>query len=336
MTSTSTTIGESVTTTRGAQIKKFVVGAGPLVALVALVVFFAIASPTFSQPGNLSILLTQLSILLVIGVGLTFVILLGSIDLSVEGVMASSSLVFVLFAANDRNDFEFGLLAVVAGILTGSLFGLVNGVLHVRLGIPSFMVTLGTGAIGIGLATVLFGGRAPRLLDEGLRAWGVGSTAGLSNLVFIAIVVLGLAFFVQRFTRVGRYGYVIGGDEPIAKLSGINIRKYKISSFVLSGTASGIAGVMAATQLGVGDTTIGTGFLFTAITAVVLGGTLLVGGRGGVIRTLIGVAIITVLANGLILVGVDPYIQTAVQGLVIVVAVIASGWSLRRRVRVIK
>ncbi|MET4582904.1 ribose transport system permease protein [Conyzicola nivalis] len=336
MTSTSTTIGESVTTTRGAQIKKFVVGAGPLVALVALVVFFAIASPTFSQPGNLSILLTQLSILLVIGVGLTFVILLGSIDLSVEGVMASSSLVFVLFAANDRNDFEFGLLAVVAGILTGSLFGLVNGVLHVRLGIPSFMVTLGTGAIGIGLATVLFGGRAPRLLDEGLRAWGVGSTAGLSNLVFIAIVVLGLAFLVQRFTRVGRYGYVIGGDEPIAKLSGINIRKYKISSFVLSGTASGIAGVMAATQLGVGDTTIGTGFLFTAITAVVLGGTLLVGGRGGVIRTLIGVAIITVLANGLILVGVDPYIQTAVQGLVIVVAVIASGWSLRRRVRVIK
>ena len=336
MTSTSTTIGESVTTTRGAQIKKFVVGAGPLVALVALVVFFAIASPTFSQPGNLSILLTQLSILLVIGVGLTFVILLGSIDLSVEGVMASSSLVFVLFAANDRNDFEFGLLAVVAGILTGSLFGLVNGVLHVRLGIPSFMVTLGTGAIGIGLATVLFGGRAPRLLDDGLRAWGVGSTAGLSNLVFIAIVVLGLAFLVQRFTRVGRYGYVIGGDEPIAKLSGINIRKYKISSFVLSGTASGIAGVMAATQLGVGDTTIGTGFLFTAITAVVLGGTLLVGGRGGVIRTLIGVAIITVLANGLILVGVDPYIQTAVQGLVIVVAVIASGWSLRRRVRVIK
>ena len=336
MTSTSTTIGESVTTTRGAQIKKFVVGAGPLVALVALVVFFAIASPTFSQPGNLSILLTQLSILLVIGVGLTFVILLGSIDLSVEGVMASSSLVFVLFAANDRNDFEFGLLAVVAGILTGSLFGLVNGVLHVRLGIPSFMVTLGTGAIGIGLATVLFGGRAPRLLDDGLRAWGVGSTAGLSNLVFIAIVVLGLAFLVQRFTRVGRYGYVIGGDEPIAKLSGINIRKYKISSFVLSGTASGIAGVMAATQLGVGDTTIGTGFLFTAITAVVLGGTLLVGGRGGVIRTLIGVPIITVLANGLILVGVDPYIQTAVQGLVIVVAVIASGWSLRRRVRVIK
>lgn len=336
MTSTAPTIGDSVTTTRAARLKKFVVGAGPLIALVALVIFFTIASPTFAQPGNLSILLTQLSILLVIGIGLTFVILLGSIDLSVEGVMASSSLVFVLLATNDRNDFHLGILAVVAGILTGSLFGLVNGFLHVRLGIPSFMVTLGTGAIGIGVATVLFGGRAPQLLDDGLRQWGVGSTAGISNLVFIALVVLAIAYLVQRFTRVGRYGYVIGGDEPIARLSGIDIRRYKISSFVLSGTASGIAGVMAATQLGVGDTSIGSGFLFTAITAVVLGGTLLVGGRGGVVRTLIGVGIITVLANGLILIGVDPYIQTAVQGLVIVVAVIASGWSLRRRERVIK
>lgn len=336
MTSTVPTLGESVTVSRNDRLKHFLLGAGPLIALVALVVFFTIASPTFSRPSNLGILLTQLSILLVMGVGLTFVILLGSIDLSGEGVMASSSLVFVLLAANDRNDFNFGVLAVIAGILTGSVFGLVNGILHVRLGIPSFMVTLGTGAIGIGLGTVLFGGRAPRLLDDSLRAWGVGSFSGISNLVFIAAFVLLIAFLIQRFTRVGRYGYVIGGDEPIAKLSGINIRKYKIYSFVLAGTASGIAGVMAATQLGVGDPTIGVGVLFTAITAVVLGGTLLVGGRGGVIRTLIGVTIITVLANGLILIGVDPYIQTAVQGLVIVVAVVASGWSLRRRIRVIK
>lgn len=336
MTTTAPQLGEPVTTDRGALVKKFLATAGPLIAFIALAIFFTVASPTFATPGNLSILLTQLSILLVIGIGLTFVILLGSIDLSVEGVMASSSLVFVLLATNDRNDFQFGIFAVIAGILTGSLFGLVNGVLHVRLGIPSFMVTLGTGAIGIGVATVLFGGRAPRLLDDSLRFWGIGSTFGISNLVFIALLVLAIAFVVQRFTRVGRYGYAIGGDEAIAKLSGINIRKYKISAFVLSGTASGVAGVMAAMQLGVGDTTIGGGMLFTAITAVVLGGTLLVGGRGGVVQTLIGVGIIVVLANGLILIGVDPYIQTAVQGVVIVIAVIASGWSLRRRVRVIK
>ncbi|MCU1425472.1 MAG: transporter permease, partial [Microbacteriaceae bacterium] len=245
MTTTAPKLGESVGIDRGTQIKKFLVGAGPLIALIFLAGFFTFASPTFSTPGNISVLLTQLSILLVISIGLTFVILLGSIDLSVEGAMASSSIVFVLFALNDRNDSDFGVFAVLAGVLTGSLFGLINGLLHVRLGIPSFMVTLGMGAVGLGIATVLFGGRAPRLLDEGLRVWGVGNTAGVSNLVFIAAAVLAIALIIQRFTRVGRYGYVIGGDEPIAKLSGINIRKYKILSFVISGTAAGIAGVMA-------------------------------------------------------------------------------------------
>lgn len=320
----------------GSRLKTFLQDAGPFVALVVLIVFFAIASPTFLAPSNIAILFTQLAILLTIALGLTFVILLGSIDLSVEGVMASSSLVFVLMASNDRNGNDFGFGALLAGVLTGSLFGLLNGLLHVKLRIPSFMVTLGTGAIGLGVATVLFAGRAPQLRDEGLRGLGVGSTFGISNLVLLAALALAVAYFVQRYTRLGRYGYVIGGDEPIAKLSGIPIGRYKILTFVVAGTASGLAGVMAASQLGVGDTAIGGGQLFTAITAVVLGGTLLVGGHGGVLRTLVGAAIITILANGLILIGVNPYVQQAVQGVVIVVAVIASGWQLRTRVRVVK
>lgn len=323
-------------TPSAARLKRFTLDAGPLIALVALFIVFGVASPTFLTLGNIAILLTQISILLVVGIGLTFVILLGSIDLSVEGVMATSSLVFVLLAANDRTPFDLGYFAVLVGVLTGTVFGLVNGLLHVRLGIPSFMVTLGTGAIGLGVATVLFGGRAPQLRDPGLRQWGVGSSFGISNLVAVAVAAIVVAFLIQHYTRVGRYGYVIGGDEPVARLSGIDIGRYKIYTFMVSGTTAGLAGVMAATQLGVGDTSIGGGLLFTAITAVVLGGTLLVGGRGSVLRTLIGAGIITVLANGLILIGVNPYIQTAVQGLVIVLAVVATGWSLRRRVRVVK
>lgn len=309
---------------------------GPLLALIVLFAFFSFASPIFFSGSNMSSLLSQLSILLVIAIGLTFVILLGSLDLSVEGVMASSSLVFVLLATNDRNDLSFGIIAVVAGVLTGSLFGLLNGVLHVYLRVPSFMVTLGTGAIGIGVATVLFGGRAPRLMDDNLRGLGFGSIGGIPKLAIIALLVLLVAYLIQRYTRVGRYGYAIGGDEAVVRLSGVKIERYKVLSFVLAGTASGIAGVMAATQLGVGDVTIGVGFQFTAITAVVLGGTALVGGIGGVGKTLIGAAIITVLANGLILIGVNPYVQMSVQGLVIVVAVVATGWSLRKRVRAIK
>ncbi|WP_081863768.1 MULTISPECIES: ABC transporter permease [Mycetocola] len=319
-----------------ARVRGLIGGGGPAVALVVLIAFFSIATPNFFSVSNASSLLSQLSILLVISIGLTFVILLGSLDLSVEGVMASSSLVFVLLASNDRNDLSLGFIALIAGVLTGSLFGLLNGVLHVYLRVPSFMVTLGTGAIGVGLATVLFGGRAPRLMDDGLRGLGFGNFGIFPKLALIAILVLVVALLVQKFTRVGRYGYAIGGDEPVVRLSGVNVERYKVLSFVLAGTGSGIAGVMAAMQLGVGDVSIGAGFQFTAITAVVLGGTALVGGIGGVGKTLVGAAIITVLANGLILLGVNPYVQISVQGLVIVVAVVATGWSLRKRVRAIK
>jgi ribose transport system permease protein len=315
---------------------QFLRSGGPAVALIVLLLYFSIASPIFFSLSNGTSLLTQLSILLVVATGMTFVILLGSIDLSVQGVMASSSLVFVLLAGNDRNDMDFGILAVLAGVLTGTLFGVVNGVLHVRLKIPSFMVTLGTGAIGIGIATVLFGGRAPRITDDFLRSFGFGTLGIVPKSAIIALVVVVVALLIQQYTRIGRYGYAIGSDEQVVRLSGVNIERYKILSFSIAGTASGIAGVMAALQLGVGDVTIGEGLLFTAITAVVLGGTALVGGIGGVHKSLVGAAIITVLANGLILTGVNPYIQIAVQGLVIVLAVVATSWSLRKRVRAIK
>jgi ribose transport system permease protein len=312
------------------------INAGPMVALLVLAAVFSIASATFLTGSNLATIGSQLSILLVLAVGMTFVILLGSIDLSTEGVMAASSLIFVLLAGNDRNGNNFGWLAVAAGIGTGALFGLINGVLHVKLRIPSFMVTLGTGAVGIGVATVLFGGQPPRLMDHSLRAWGVGSWLGVSALLYVALSVLVVALLIQKYTRVGRYGYVIGGDEEIASLSGINVKRYKVGAFVLSGTAAGLAGVMASAQLDVGDVQIGKNLLFTTISAVVVGGTLLSGGRGGVLKTLVGSLIIVVLANGLILVGVSPEVQIAVQSVVIVSAVVMTGWPLRRRVRVVK
>lgn len=312
------------------------INAGPVVALVVLVAVFSIASSTFLTGGNLETIGSQLSILLVLAVGMTFVILLGGIDLSSEGVMAASSLVFVLLASNDRNGNNLGWIAVAAGIGTGALFGLVNGVLHAHLRIPSFMVTLGTGAIGIGVATVLFGGQPPRLMDVSLRTWGVGSWLGVSALLYVALAVFGVALLVQKYTRVGRYGYVIGGDEGIAALSGINVKKYKIGAFVISGTAAGFAGVMASAQLDVGDVNIGKNLLFTAISAVVVGGTVLSGGRGGVLKTFVGSLIIVVLGNGLILVGVSPSVQIAVQSVVIVTAVALTSWPLRRRVRVVK
>lgn len=312
------------------------VGIGPPLALVGLIVLFSLLSDRFFTLANMAGIAGQASILLVMAVGMTFVILLGGIDLSVEGVMAVSSLTVVLLATNDRNENHLGLLAVLAGVAVGALMGLANGLLHTKLRIPSFMVTLGVGAIGTGIATVLFAGRAPRLLDDALRSWGIGQWFGVSRLVFIAVVVVLMGYAVQRYTRIGRYAYVIGGDEAIARLSGISIAKYKTLAFVLSGSAAGLGGAMASMRLGVGDVQIGAGQMFATITAVVIGGTLLAGGRGGVLQTLIGALIIATLANGLILVGVEPYIQVSLQGAIIVVAVAATGWHLRKRTRVIK
>lgn len=316
--------------------RRLIAGGGPAIALVALIVVFTISNPVFLSLGNLAILLSQMAIPMVIATGLTFVILLGGIDLSSEGVIATSSLVFVLTAANDRNDVALGALAALFGVLTGAAFGFLNGALNVKLGIPSFMVTLGMGAIGIGVATVLFGGRAPRLVDADMRGLGIGATGGIANIFLVGLAVVVLGWLVQRFTRVGRYGYVIGGDENVARLSGVKVDRYKVGAFTIAGATSGTAGVLLASQLGIGSPVIGQGFMFTSITAVVLGGTLLTGGRGGVLRSLVGVAIIVVLANGLILMGVNAYVQIAVQGLVIIAAVVATGWRLRSRVRVIK
>jgi len=317
-------------------LRRRVVEAGPVLALLALVVVFSLISNRFLAAGNAGSIADQTSILLVLAVGATFVILLGSIDLSVEGVMATSSLVTVLLSANDRNGNDLGYLAVLAGVGVGALFGLVNGVLHTRLRIPSFMVTLGTGAVGTGIATVLFGGQPPRMLDEGLRTWGTDRWLGVSRLALLAIVVLLIGYAIQRYTRVGRSIVVIGGDEQIARLAGLPVRRYKVWAFVLAGAAAGLAGVLAATRLGVGDVQIGSGQLFATITAVVVGGTLLSGGRGGVLHTLVGALLISVLANGLILAGVDPAIQRSVQGVVIVAAIATTVWTQRRRTRVVK
>lgn len=345
MSGTATTLTESGSPRSGApaaraaarrQLVRRAVNAGPVLALILLCVLFTALNSRFLTVGNLRSIGDASAILLVLAVGATFVILLGGIDLSVEGVMATSSLVTVLLAANDRNGNDLGYLAVLGGVATGALFGLLNGLLHVRLRIPSFMVTLGTGAVGIGIATVLFGGQPPRLLDEGLRGWGIGRWGGIPRVVFVAVVVLAIGYFLQRYTKVGRYAYVIGGDEQIARLSGIPIPRFKVAAFVVSGTAAGLAGVMAAGRLGVGDVQIGSGQVFATITAVVVGGTLLSGGRGGVLQTLVGALLISVLANGLILSGVSPYVQKAVQGVVIVVAVAATGWTARHRIRVVK
>jgi ribose transport system permease protein len=309
---------------------------GPVLVLVALCLVFAVASSRFATLANLHTVADQAAVPMVLAVGLTFVVLMGSIDLSLEGVMGVSSIAVALLVANDVNGNHLGWLGVALAVGAGLAAGVVSGAVHVVFRIPSLMVTVGGWFVALGIASLLFPGRQPRLLDGGVTGLGSERLLGFSKLDAIAVGVVVLALLLQRFTGFGRALYAIGGDEATARTSGLKVDRVKVAAFAFAGACAGLAGVMTAAKLGVGKVDAGLGQLFPTVAAVVIGGTLLTGGRGGVAHTIVGVLILTVLADGLILIGVDPYIQQGIEGLVLVLAVAAGGWQLRSRLRVVK
>ncbi|WP_310962464.1 ABC transporter permease [Nocardioides terrisoli] len=304
--------------------------------LVAICIYFALTTSHFASLDNVQAIIVQASIILILAVGATYVIVMGSIDLSVEGVMAAAALTFALLVRNSVNHHSFGLLAVVAAVAVGLLMGAFSGAVHVLLRVPSFMVTLGTWFIGLGIATVLFGSQQPQIMDSSILGWSQPGLLGLPLLTYIAIAVTLLAVLLGKYTKFGRYNYGIGGDESIVKLSGVNISRHKILVFVLAGGCSALAGVLTTVQLGNASVDMSSGHLFITLSGVVVGGTLLSGGRGGVFHSVIGVFILTTLGDGLILAGVSPYWQGAIQGLIIVGAVLAASWPARAPLRVVK
>lgn len=310
--------------------------AAPLAAVLAVAVLFSLINPdSFLTTANLRTILDQAALPLVLAMGATFVILLGAIDLSVEGVMATAGLTFVLLSANNVNALNLGIAAPIVAVIIGGSLGLLTGLVHTRFKVPSFMVSLGVWYIGLGIATVLFGSEVPQL-DANQRGWASATTVGISNAFLVAVVVVALAAAASRWTRFGRYAFAIGADEDIARVSAVPVARFKVYVFVFAGLCSGVAGVIGSDRLGVGIVDVGSGQLFTTIAAVVVGGTLLAGGQGGIFRSICGVLLLTVINNGLILSGVSPNVQQAVSGLVIVVAVVVTGLRARSRLRVVK
>ena len=311
---------------------------GESIALVLLIVTFTVINPhSFPTVVNLQTILDQASTPLIIGVGATLVILLGCIDLSVEGLMSACGLAFVLLAANSRTSADLGVWAIVVGVLLGALLGLANGLIHALLKIPSFIVTLGMGFIGFGIATLLFGDKQlPFLANGDLKNWPTDKFLGLTHSFWLAAVIVAIGMVVSRYTRLGRYTYAIGNNEHIARDNGVHVGRYKVAVFTVAGACSGLAGVLTTMQLGSAPARIGIGVLFLTIAAVVIGGTSLGGGKGGILRTTVGVLMLTVINNGLILSGVSPNVQSAVSGGVLVVAIVMAAWPHRSRLRIMK
>jgi ribose/xylose/arabinose/galactoside ABC-type transport system permease subunit len=306
--------------TRGRQPVAFDLSMGlPLLSVVLLVVAFSIASDAFLSLRNLTGLTGQVSTLLLACLGATFVIVMGSIDLSVGACVLLVGAITVKLL----NAFDLGVAALLPAVLLGAILGALNGAIHAYGVIPSFVVTLGSLSIFTGLAWEILQGRALRFDSIAFEDLAIGQLVPhLPNIFLFAIGAWAIMVFVNFKTRFGRYIFIIGGGEAVARTAGIPVRRYKIYAFALSGAMAGLAGALAVARLGAAGPTLGSELLLNTLAAIVVGGTSLSGGVGGVHRTLIGVLIIALLDNGLNLMGVNQYAQMVIKGAVVILAVL--------------
>jgi ribose transport system permease protein len=291
----------------------------PLVSVVLLVLVFSIASDAFLSLRNFTGLTGQVSTLLLACLGASFVILMGSIDLSVGACVLLVGAVTVKLL----DAFDLGVAALLPAVLLGAMLGALNGAIHAYGVIPSFVVTLGSLSIFTGLAWEILQGRALRFDSIAFENLAIGQLVPhLPNIFLFAIGAWAVMVFVNFKTRFGRYIFIIGGGEAVARTAGIPVRRYKIYAFALSGALAGLAGALAVARLGAAGPTLGSELLLNTLAAIVVGGTSLSGGVGGVHRTLIGVLIIALLDNGLNLMGVNQYAQMMIKGAVVILAVL--------------
>jgi ribose transport system permease protein len=300
---------------------------GPLIGLVALCVVFSFATSAFLSFRNLLNVLDQVTVLGILSVGMTAVIILGGIDLSVGSVLAFSMMIMG-WLSHDMN-LPLAIAAVLA-LLIGAFCGWVNGLLVTRAKLPAFIATLSMMTIARGLANIITDGRQivgyPDWFDSfaTLRYFGF-----LSLTVALAIVLVVASWIFLRYRAAGRALYAIGGSAEVARLAGIRVRQMTTWVYVASGLLSGLAGIVLASRLDSSQPSAGLGYELDAIAAVVIGGASLSGGVGGIGGSVVGVLIIGVLHNGLNLTGVSPFIQQIIIGVVIALAV--SSDTLRRR-----
>jgi len=303
---------------------------GMLPVLVLLCIGFQLLSGRFVSLQNLSIVAQQASINTVLAAGMTFVILTGGIDLSVGSILAASAMVAVMASLIP----DWGLLGILAGLLMGLVFGLFNGTLIAWLGLPPFIVTLGSLTGVRGVARLLGGDTTVFNPELPFAFIGNESVLGVPWLVIIAATVILVSWFILKRTVLGVHIYAVGGNADAARLSGIKVWWVYLFAYSASGVLSGLGGVMSAARLyAANGLQLGMAYELDAIAAVILGGTSFVGGIGSIWGTLVGALIIAVLSNGLILVGVSDVWQFIIKGMVIIGAVALDRYRLQGSAR---
>lgn len=307
----------------------------PLLVLTTLCVLFALIEPRFMSTRNFARILIAASPALMVAIGVTFVIIMGSIDLSMEGTISVAAVAFAYgFLWLGGTLASWAWLALPFAMLVGAALGFINGLIHVHLRIPSFIASLAMGFVGTGLAMVVTGGSRIRIEDELFRSLLTERILEFPLMVYVAGLFLLVAWFIQTQTILGRNFYAVGGGEELAHASGLNVRRVRILGFTLAGVFFSVGALLAVGRLGIAETATGSNFMFLSITAVVVGGTALWGGTGGVMNTLVGVLIVFVIANGMVVIGLPGYVQDAVLGILVILAVVLT--TDRRSVNFVK
>lgn len=288
-----------------------------LVILIGLGAVMTFMHENFLTVTNMQNVFRQVAVTAIVAAAVTIVMVAGGLDLSVGGVVALSGVVAALLTGAGWP--VWAAFAAATGV--GFVAGLVNGVLVVNLGINSVIATLGTMSITRGLAQLLTNGSPVHDVPSSFRKLGTGFWWKIPYPVLLMLIIVALFVIVQRRTLLGKYTVAIGSNIEAARLAGVRVNWVRVWVFVISGGTAGFGGVLVASRLNSGQPTAGMGFEFAVIVAAVLGGTSLAGGEGRVEGTLMGALIVGFLANGLNLIGVSPFWQTVVEGVVLIVAV---------------
>lgn len=303
----------------------------PLITLAVLIAFVGLLDTAFLRPAALLEMGADVAALFIMALGITFVIYIGSIDLSAQSVASMTTVLVTALVPS------LGLATLPVALLIGAGGGAVSGLVHVRLKIPSFITTLAVGGIAYSVAQYISGEKSlamPADLRENCFGWMIGKTGGVPRELIVAGVLLAVTLFVERRTVLGRVLKAIGAGEPAAVGAGLSVARYKVAAFALAGCLSAFAGLMLAARLSGGSPTAANQFLLPAIVAVLVGGTPLTGGVGGVLNTAVGALIVAVIRTSMVYLEVPAAAQQIFFGLMLVAAIAAT--IDRSQVRIIK
>jgi len=303
---------------------------GSLIFLIVLIIAISLGSSVFLTPKNILNILREISRTAIMAVGMAFIIISGGIDLSVGRIVGLTASVGAWTGAIARLNLD-PALALLFTLLSGTIIGLINGLLVTRVGLPAFIATLGTSSITYGLALMVTNAMPIKYEATWITFFGSGSLGPIPFPIIIMFVIIALGYLISRYTVFGRNIYIIGNSEKAALLSGINVQNTRVIPYVISGFLSSIAGLILLGQLLAADATYGAGTELDVIAAAVIGGISMSGGEGNIIGVVIGAALMGVIKNAFILLVIPAFWQTICLGLVILLSVSLD--SIRRIIR---